>query len=104
MTALDSTALEFLLTLGDPGSLEFDINIRRPATGSGYIAGQQSLATYANDGILRGYRVVIKAGATTLATLNGKCFVRSFQEQAPSPNAAITAKVTLRCSGTIVRT
>ena len=93
VTALDSTAVEKITGLVDTGQFSFTINVRRKATGTGYLAQQQVVEGYAGDGIRRGFRLIVKTGATTLRTYNWFGFVKSFVLSAPSANSAITATV-----------
>jgi hypothetical protein len=101
VTALDSTGTEYILGLGDPGSFEFTLNLRRKTTGSGWNAAQQTLEGYAGDNILRGIRLEVKSGATTLRTYNVRGLVKSFQPSAPNANSQVQANVVIRLSGAV---
>jgi hypothetical protein len=105
VSALDSAAAEFILGLGDAGSFVVTLNIRKPATGTGYIASQHTLEGYAGDNILRGWKVIVKdpTNTTTLKTYTGKGFVRSFVPSVGGPNSALQAAVEIRVSGAVTR-
>ena len=101
VTALDSPGVEKILGLSDLGQFSFTLNMRKKTTGSGWLAQQQVVEGYAADGILRGFRLIVKSGATTLRTYNWKGFVKSFVLSAPSANSAVTATVNVENSGAV---
>ena len=101
VTALDSPAVAKIIGLPATGEFTFTMNMRRKTTGSGWLAQQQVVEGYANDGIRRGFRLVVRNGATTLRTYNWFGFVKSFTLSAPSANSAITATVTVENTSAI---
>jgi hypothetical protein len=104
VSALDSTAAEFILGLKDAGEFTMPINLRR-GTSTGWIASQQTLEGYSGDNVLRGFKFIIKdaTNTTTLVTYTGKCFVTAFEPINAAPNQAVQAEVTFRVSGAITK-
>jgi hypothetical protein len=102
VTALDSTAKEFILGLADNGEVTMTLNLRRKTTGSGYLAVQEQLEGYANDGLPHNFQVRI-VGQVQLQYAFA-ALVKSFRPQAPSANSALTAECTIRVTGAVTRT
>ena len=104
VSALDSAAKEFIIGLGDAGNTEFQLNLRKKASGSGYIAIQAQLEGYANDGLPHNFKLIVNFGVTMIRTYSWAAFVKSFVPGAPGVNSQVTASVTLRNTGAVVRT
>ncbi len=102
-SALDSEGAEFILGLGDPGSLTFTLNLRRNTADDGYIDEQETLEGYAGDNILRGVRIRMRRGSTVIRTYLMKGVVRTFVPSVGGPNSLITAEVNIRISGGITK-
>lgn len=101
VTALDSAGVEKIIGLGDLGQMQITLNMRKKSSGAGWNAQQQVVEGYAGDGVLRGFRIIVKNTGTTLRTYNWKGFVKSFVLSAPSANSAITATLTIENSGAV---
>lgn len=100
VTDLESEAKEYIAGLGDAGEFSFQLNLKRKATGSGYIAIQETLESYAGDGELHNFQIVLPAPFSV--TYAFAAFVKAFQPNA-QVNSALTATVTLRVSGAVTR-
>jgi len=98
VTALDSAAKEFLLGLGDPGSIDFTMNLKQKASGTGWIASHEALEGYGSDRELHNFK--IKVAAPVTLTYSFAAYV-TFVPGAATVNSAITADVSLRVSGAI---
>lgn len=97
VTALDSTGKEFIPGLGDGGEISFTINLRKKATGTGWIAVQEQLMGYAGDGALHNFKVKVASPITE--TRSFAALVKQFRPSANDANSAIQAEVVLRLSG-----
>jgi hypothetical protein len=101
VTALDSSGAEYIATLPDAGEVDFTLNIRKKASGTGYIAAQAQLEGYAGDGAPHNFKM--KIGSPITKTITFAALVLSFEESAPSANATITAAVKLKVTGLPIR-
>ena len=103
VTALDSTALEYLVTLPDNGIVSMTLNLRKKSSGTGYIAAQQTLEGYAADGVQRGLKIEVKHNGTLMRTYTCQGFVLSFVPQGGAYNSQLQAVVEFQVSGAVTR-
>lgn len=99
VTALDSTAREFIGDLPDTGESSFTLMLRRGTTGTDYAAGQQRLEALAISGTVVNFQVDLPATATTTAaryTVQG--YVKAFQVTAQVRDA-LKANCTIKFTG-----
>jgi hypothetical protein len=101
VTALDSTAREYLLTLPDSGESTFTLYIRDGITGTDFSANQELLEDAAFNRTVERFRVTLPP------SVGGKSYavdglVKQFQVTANSMQA-ITATVTIRYTGPVTR-
>ena len=99
VTALDSTGAEFITGLGDGGEVTFTLNMRKAASGGGWLAVQAQLQGYHGDGALHNFKAKIGSPVTKVHAF--AAFVKTFRLGAASANSAITAEVVLRVSGAV---
>lgn len=97
---LDSTDKEYIAGLGDSGEITFTMNLKAKASGSGFAEAQELLEAANVSGDLTNFKVTLPAPFNKSYIFTA--FVKTFQPNA-QVNAAVTADVTLRISGSVTR-
>lgn len=97
---LDSTDKEYIAGLGDSGEITFTMNLKSKASGSGFAEAQELLEAANVSGDLTNFKVTLPAPFSKSYIFTA--FVKTFQPNA-QVNAAVTADVTLRISGSVTR-
>lgn len=101
VTALDSTAREYILDLPDSGETTFTLFIRDGVTGTDFSANQELLEDAAFSGDVQTFRVTLPASVGGKSyTVDG--LVKQFQVTT-NTRAAITASCTIRFTGAVAR-
>ena len=100
VTALDSLGKEFISGMGDPGTMTFNINMRKKSTGGGYLAIQERVEAMVNDRLTHSFEIGLPAPVNTTYTIDG--YVKSFRISG-GPNTAVVAAVVVKFSGAPVR-
>lgn len=101
VTALDSTAREYIADLPDTGESTFPLFLRKGVTVTEFEAGQERLADLAASGAIVSFQAVMPPGIGTMTwTCNG--YVKNFMPQSATRNA-VKADVTIRWTGAPVR-
>lgn len=99
VTALDSTAREFIGDLPDTGEASFTLMLRRGASGTDYQVGQQRMEALAIANTVVSFQFDLPPGATTTpARYTVQGFVKAFQVVAQVRDA-LKANVTIRFTG-----
>lgn len=93
-TSFDSTAMEFIAGLSDPGEITFDVNF------VGSDAQQQGLRTDLRNGTLRNFKLKLNDHATTPTTVAFAAIVTSAPELSGSVNQVLKGSCSLKISGT----
>lgn len=101
VTALDSTAREYIADLPDMSETSFSLFIRKGAAAPQFETGQQRLETLAGTGDIVSFQIVLN---TALGAITYTCsgYVKQFQLTSES-RAAIKASVTIRWTGLAVK-
>ena len=102
VTALDSTAKEYITGLGDGGDVTFDVNLRKATAGSApWVASQTAFEAYNGDQILHGFEITFPGATDVVYTFNG--YVKEFKIEVGGANVATTASGVIKVSGAIVK-
>ena len=102
VTALDSSAKEFIQGLGDGGTLTFTLNLRKATSGSApWVASQTAFEAYAGDTITHGFKITFPGSSTVVYSFSGQ--VKKFAIAGVSATSAATAEVSIKISGAIVK-
>ena len=93
--SFDSTAKEYLASLPDSGEVTFSMNF------VGSNAQQQGLRTDLRAGTLRNFKIIVKDDTVEAActTITFAAIVKDLSGFSGGVNAALTAKCTLKLSG-----
>lgn len=97
---LDSTDKEYIAGLGDSGEMSFSLNLKKKSSGAGFDAAQEQLEAANVSEELTQFKITLPAPISKSYIFSA--FVKSFQPNA-QVNAALTADVTLRISGSVTR-
>ena len=102
VSALDSTAKEFITDLPDAGQCTITVNMRKTTAGAApWVASQTALEAYANDGVLHGFKITYPGSTTLVYSFSG--FVKQFKISQLSPGAAATGDIVIKVSGAITK-
>lgn len=103
VTALDSTAREYIADLPDTGESSFTLMIRKGSSGTNYETGQQRLEALAGSGLVVSFQVDLPASATTSpARYTCTGYVKSFLPTLQTRDA-FKANVTIRWTGAVTK-
>lgn len=101
VTALDSTANEYIGSLPDTGESSFTIFARK-ASGTAYEAGQERLLTLGGTGAIVPFKAIAAGGFSTGNTWTCNGYVKSIRLK-PATKEATVFECTIRWTGAPVR-
>jgi hypothetical protein len=101
VTALDSTAREYIADLPDTGESSFTLMLRKGVTAPAYEVGQQRLEALAGTGTIVSFQVAMPPALGSI-TYTCQGYVKQFLPNTTSRQAA-TATVTIRWTGAVTK-
>lgn len=102
VTALDSTAREYIADLPDTGENSFTLFIRKGAAAGEFEAGQKALEDLATSGAVSSFRITLPSAVLGAVSYTCAGYVKTFSITAET-RQAITASVTIRWTGSAVK-